>query len=211
VASGQISDPETMIRFVLSPDGMVTPDITGKLPGRGVWVSADRASLEKAIKTKGFARGFKTAVQMPDDLMDLVEASLVRQVLGLIGMARKSGQLILGFDQVYGAARGTALAWRIEARDGSEDGRGKIRTLSKAIAREMELPLPKVIGCFTSAELSQVLGKERVIHAAIPTSKLARGLKDITARLSGFRDLIPPEWPDVKHENKAETRALGPS
>lgn len=200
VASGETRDPATMVRFVLSPDGIVTPDVTGKLPGRGVWVTADRASLDIAVKTGAFARGFKAKVTLPDDLTDQTEDSLTRQILGLIGMAKKSGQLIIGFDQVQSAARGDALAWRIEAADGSEDGRGKIRTLSKAVARELEKPLPHVLGCFKAAELGHVLGREQLIHAALPHGKLAKRMTEMAGRLSGFRPLIPENWPDLEHE-----------
>ena len=62
LASGETRDPLDMVRFVLSPDGVVTPDIARKLPGRGVWVSADRKSLEKTIALKSFSRGFKTCL-----------------------------------------------------------------------------------------------------------------------------------------------------
>ena len=51
---------EALVRFVLSPDDVVTPDVAEKLPGRGVWIKADRAVLESAVKKNAFARAFKT-------------------------------------------------------------------------------------------------------------------------------------------------------
>ncbi|WP_409432665.1 RNA-binding protein [Litorimonas sp. RW-G-Af-16] len=200
VASGEVRDPADMIRFARSPDNVVVPDIMGKLPGRGVWVTSDRASLETAIKTNGFARGFKGKVIVPEDLIDQVHAGLRRQVLGHIAMTKKSGKLIMGFDQVLGAARSTALGWRIEASDGSPDGRGKIRTLSKAVARELEQPLPSVLGCFDTAELGQIIGRDTITHAALAQGKLSKRLKILAARLSGFESLIPLDWPDLEHE-----------
>lgn len=200
LASGETRDPVDMVRFVLSPDGVVTPDIAGKLPGRGVWVSADRKSLEKTIALKTFGRGFKTKVKVEGDLVALTERLLARRVLGLITMARKAGVIAMGFDQVQSMAREAAVAFRIEASDGSKDGRSKIRTLSKAMNREQELADPVVIGCFTAEEIGKALARDSIVHAAVKPSKLARSMALEVKRLSGFKDLIPADWPDIKHE-----------
>ena len=200
LASGETRDPVNMVRFVLDPEGVVTPDIQGKLPGRGVWVSSDRKSLEKVIAQKSFARGFKGKAKVKGDLVSLTEQLLVRRVLGLITMARKASLIAMGNDQVQAMAREASIAFRIEASDGSKDGRSKIRTLAKAINRELELPDPIVIGCFTADEIGRALGRESIVHAAIKPSKLAKSLKVDVARLSGFRTLIPMEWPDRAHE-----------
>ena len=200
LASGETRDPLDMVRFVLSPDGVVTPDIARKLPGRGVWVSADRKSLEKTIALKSFSRGFKTKAQIDGNLVTLTESLLARRVLGLITMARKAGVMAMGFDQVQSMAREAAIAFRIEAKDGSKDGRSKIRTLSKAMNREQDLADPIVIGCFTAQDIGKALARDSIVHAAIKPSKLAKTLAIEAKRLSGFRDLIPAEWPDIAHE-----------
>ena len=200
LASGETRDPAHMVRFVLDPDGVVTPDIQGKLPGRGVWVSSDRKSLEKVVALKSFARGFKGKAKVEGGLVDLTERLLARRILGLITMARKAGVMAMGFDQVQSMAREAAIAFRIEASDGSKDGRSKIRTLAKAMNREQDLPDPIVLGCFTAAQIGQALARESIVHAAIKPSKLAKTMKLDVARLSGFRDLIPADWPDRAHE-----------
>ena len=171
-----------------APEGVVTPDIAGKLPGRGVWVSADIKSLEKAIAQKSFARGFKSQAKIEGGLVDLTGRLLARRVLGLVTMARKSGVIALGFDQVQSMAREAAIAFRIEAKDGSKDGRGKIRTLSKAVNREQDLADPIVVGCFTAEEIGKALARESIVHAAIKPCKLAKVLAiDVkkTIRVSG--------------------------
>ncbi len=200
VARNEVRDPQEMIRFVVGPENTVYPDIKGKLPGRGVWVSSTREDLETAIKKGGFKRGFKGNVSLPDDLPAQVEAGLKRHTLSLIGMAKKSGKLFIGFDQVMAAARSDALGWRIEASDGAEGSRGKIRALSKAIAFEVELPLPRVIGCFDSQEIGAVVGREAIIHCALPHGRLAKSLGISARRLSGFIPLVPEGWVDAQHE-----------
>ena len=200
LANGETRDPADMVRFVLDPEGVVTPDIQGKLPGRGVWVSSDQKSLEKVIAQKSFARGFKAKVKIDGNLAILTARLLERRVLGLITMARKASVIALGFDQVQSMAREAAIAIRIEASDGSKDGRSKIRTLAKAMNREQELPDPILLGCFTAEQIGQALGREAIVHAAIRPCKLAKAMKLDVARLSGFRDLIPMDWPDKAHE-----------
>ena len=201
-ATGKTEDTAKMVRFVLSPDGVVTPDIMGKLPGRGVWVSAHREHMAKAIKTGGFSRGFKTKTKVDESLTQLTEDLLARRLLGLLTMARKSGHIAIGYDQVKAAAGSGKIAWRIEAREGAPDGRGKIRTLSKAVAMELDMPIPKVMGCFTGAQLAQALGRESVVHIALPPGRLAKAFTADAARYRGFRQLIPREWEDIGHEIK---------
>jgi len=115
-------------------------------------------------------------------------------------MAMKAGRLRLGFDQVRSLAQSGDLAIRLEAADGSTDGRGKIRTLAKAVGLATDGNAPPVLGCFTAVELGQALGRPSVVHAAIERGKMAKVIKHDMARLSGFRRLIPPNWPDRQHE-----------
>jgi len=200
VARQESRDPSDMIRFVMGPENLVYPDIKAKLPGRGVWVSATRDDLQSALDKNAFSRGFKTKVSVPENLIEQVETALKRHILALMAMAKKSGHLFIGFDQVMAAARSDVLAWRIEASDGAEGSRGKIRALSKAIAHELEMPLPRVIGCFNSQELGHILGRDKIIHCALPTSRLARSMGQNVNRLAGFIPLFPEGWADAQHE-----------
>lgn len=200
VSRNEVRDPSEMIRFVVGPDNTVFPDILGKLPGRGVWVSAAREDMDVAINKGGFKRGFKGNVKVPDDLTVQVEAGLRKHTMSLIGMAKKSGKLFIGFDQVMTAAKVDALGWRIEASDGAEGSRGKIRALSKAVAREVELKLPRVIGCFHSTELGAIVGRDSLIHCAVPHGRIAKSLGISARRLSGFVPLVPEGWADAQHE-----------
>ncbi|MCF6199646.1 MAG: DUF448 domain-containing protein, partial [Hyphomicrobiaceae bacterium] len=59
---------DQLIRFVLSPEQIVTPDLRCKLPGRGLWLSANRESLELAVNKNLFARGFHCKIIVKDNL-----------------------------------------------------------------------------------------------------------------------------------------------
>lgn len=202
----EVYDKSELVRFVIGPDGQVVPDIAEKLPGRGVWVRSDRASLEKAVRDNLFARGFKSNVMADAALADQTAALLRRRLLSLLTMAVKAGDILMGFDQVKSAAQSAYLAWRIEAHDGAPAGRGKIRVLTKAVSHELEKPLTPVIGCLSAQQLGEAMGREHVVHAALKPGRLASAFSYAAARYSGFEALIPADWPDLEHEQMANKK-----
>ncbi|NNE80514.1 MAG: DUF448 domain-containing protein [Silicimonas sp.] len=100
IVSGEAQPKRGLIRFAVSPDGVVVPDVLEKLPGRGIWVAADRAALEAAVKKGLFARAAKQAVTVPETLVADVEALLVRRLIDGVSMARKAGRAIAGYEKV---------------------------------------------------------------------------------------------------------------
>jgi predicted RNA-binding protein YlxR (DUF448 family) len=177
-----------LIRFVLSPDGEVTPDLAARLPGRGAWVTANRTSVDLAVKKGAFARAFKAQAKAPADLADRIDALQARRVLDMLGLAKRSGDLILGFDQVRDAVRKSRPACLIEASDGSKDGRGKLLGLARAIHADHGREVP-VVGCFLADEMGMALGRGRVIHACLEQGRFAHAWMGELARLAGFRQV----------------------
>ena len=100
-------DKADLIRFVLSPDGAVVPDLKHALPGRGAWVSAERKAVDEAAKKGAFARAFKTKLAPPEDLGASVDQLLLADLTGMMNMARKSGQFI---DAISWARPGVGVA-----------------------------------------------------------------------------------------------------
>jgi len=183
IVSGEIMPDSRLVRFVADPDGNVVPDVAAKLPGRGLWVEASRDAVNKAVAKKLFARAAKAQVTAAADLSDRAEKALVTRMLGDLGIARRSGQLVLGFDNVLRALEGPKPPKvLIEAFDGARDGKRKLY----AAAHRMELNCT-VIESLTSAELGLALGRENVIHAAIQPGGFAERLTFDAERLSGFR------------------------
>jgi predicted RNA-binding protein YlxR (DUF448 family) len=163
--------PEKLIRFVVSPEGVVTPDIRRALPGRGVWVTASRARIAEAVKRKAFARAFRKEVAAPVELADTVGVLLRKDALQGLSLANKAGAVIAGFEKVRSAlAAGEVLAL-IEASDGSLEGRRKLVGASRPDAgadlADAAGAAPVLIDCFASSELDLALGRPHVIHAAL--------------------------------------------
>ncbi|WP_189495334.1 RNA-binding protein [Algimonas arctica] len=205
VASGEVRDPNLMVRFVLSPDQEVVADVYEKLPGRGVWVTANADDLRDAVKRGGFNRGFKAKVKIDaDTLITQTHQQLRRRLMGQLTMARKAGRLAYGQTGVREVAAKGEVAIRIEASDGASDGRGKLRTLSVATARELGRVDPPVIGCFSAEDIGLALGRSPVVHAALTTGKMVKAIRRSAKKLSGFEPLIPDHWDDFQHEISLE-------
>lgn len=187
----QVMDESRLIRFVAAPDGSVAPDLARKLPGRGLWVAADRASIEAAVKKNLFSRAAKAPLKPAADLAVLVESLLFRRCLDQLGLARREGVLISGFEKSLANVRSGKTAWIIEAADGSADGRGKLLSLAKHMT-----PPPKVCGAFSADDLSLALGLENAIHAVLLEGGRADRWTFEVERLAGFRPLTPPQWGD---------------
>jgi predicted RNA-binding protein YlxR (DUF448 family) len=187
----QVMDESRLIRFVAAPDGSVAPDLARKLPGRGLWVAADRVSIQAAVKKNLFSRAAKAPLKPAADLADTVETLLFRRCLDQLGLARREGVLISGFEKSMAAIRAGKAAWIVEAADGSADGRNKLLALAKHLPRT-----PKICGIFTADDLSLALGLENAIHAVLLEGGRADRWTMEVERLAGFRSLLPPQWGD---------------
>ena len=186
MATGDVKDEASLVRIALAPDGSVVPDLAARLPGRGAWVSADRASVERAVARKAFNRAFGAPVTVPADLAGTIEAQLVQRALNLMGLARRAGEFAAGQDAVRLALKAARPAWRIEASDGASDGRSKIDRLARAAWGDIP-----VAGCFSAEEIGQALGRGPVVHAAMSEGPQARAFSAVMGKLAGFRPLDP--------------------
>lgn len=184
IVSGNSGTTDPMIRFVLSPAGEIVPDIAGKLPGRGAWLTADAASVRTALKKKAFSRAFRQSVTVSDTLETQLAEMLTQRLINTISMARKAGQAVAGAEKVRARIASGQAAILLQATDGAADGISKVAALAKAagngrISRALVLE---------STELGLAFGREFAIHAALDAGGFAvRALTEAT-RLSGFRE-----------------------
>jgi predicted RNA-binding protein YlxR (DUF448 family) len=175
----QVRPIDELIRFVLSPQGDVVPDLKRKLPGRGLWVSASRQTVAEAARRNQFSKGFKRDVRVTATLAADTEALLVRGVIEALAMAAKAGQVVSGFSKVEGALQQGQVRALIHASDGAADGIRKLDAIARQNAGQntgngdesREIPLATAL---TSEQLDLALGRSNVIHAAVlagPASK----------------------------------------
>jgi hypothetical protein len=183
IVTGEVLPERKLVRFVVGPENEIVADLAAKLPGRGIWASADASLLRRAVTKNLFAKAAKGQVKVAPDLPAHVERLLVARIQDHLGLARRSGNLVTGFDQVERALTGRSKpALLVEASDGAEDGWRKLA----AIMSVQGLQIPALTGLCRD-ELSVALGRENVVHAALFPGPLAERLALDAERLEGFR------------------------
>lgn len=187
IASREVLPRAQLIRLVVGPAGDLVPDLARKLPGRGIWIAARRPAIETAVKKRLFARAAKAPVEVPADLADRLEAGLLRRVSDLLSLARKAGLAVAGYEKVKAMIDSGGARVLIQASDGSERGKTKLR-----------LPADEgeTLGLLTSDEIGLSFGRERVIHAALGAGSLTRLIVEDAHRLAGLRASIGDTTPE---------------
>jgi predicted RNA-binding protein YlxR (DUF448 family) len=187
IVTRQALEKPAMIRFVLDPEDRVVPDLKEKLPGRGLWVTADREVLAQAAAKNAFAKAARQSAKVPADLVERVAELAKREVAELIGLARKSGQLRAGFEKVQIALQNGRVRVLVAASDGAEDGRSKLARLAAGVASVRGGSGVEIVAPLTAAELAQALGRDHAVHAAIAESGIAERIIIACRRLNGLQ------------------------
>jgi predicted RNA-binding protein YlxR (DUF448 family) len=156
IATGETGAPERMIRFVIGPESDVVPDLARRLPGRGLWVKAERKAVEHAVAKNLFAKAARASVKPAADLAERVEWLLLERALADLGRARRAGRAVSGFvkvEQMIGRRRAGLLVVADEA-DG--DGLGKLKASGLPIARLGD-----------AVALGGIFGREQAVYVAV--------------------------------------------
>jgi uncharacterized protein len=186
IVTGTKDGPDAMLRFALSPDGSVVPDIRRKLPGRGVWTQLSFDTVSRAAAKQAFSRAFRTKVDAPASLAETVGALLERDALQSLSIANKAGLVVAGAFKVDSAIEAGGVVALIQASDGAADGaakraqalRAKLGPEAKEIAR---------VDLFKSGELDLALGRANVIHAALKHGAASSAFLARADRLRRYR------------------------
>lgn len=188
IVTRQARPAAELMRFVLGPDGTVVPDLRHRLPGRGAWLTPTAAILRDAVKRRSFTRAFKEDTKPAADLADQVDALLVRDLLGSLGLANKAGAVVTGFFKVEAALAAGSAAALLHARDAAEDGRRKLAAALRKRQAVAIYVLP-VLDDLTEDEMDMALGRDHVVHAALLAGPGSEGCLSRWRRLRVYRGL----------------------
>lgn len=188
IVTRESGDPDALIRFVAGPDGSVVADLKRQLPGRGCWVKAERALIEKAVAKKLFARALKAEVKASPDLGAEVDRLLMGQLAGMMNLARKAGQFVTGGANVDKAVRSGAALAVFHATDAAADGVRKIdqarRAYMFAADEESEIASYRLL---SQAEMEGLLGQNAFIHACALAGQAGEGVVKRAIMLEMYR------------------------
>lgn len=178
IASGESDAKLALVRFVVAPDGTLTPDIDGRLPGRGIWVGASKALVDEAVTKRLFAKAARREVRVPEGLADLVETLIARHLGAQLGLAKRAGMALSGFDKVEEFIASGKAGVVLLAADAAPNGREKMAKIAAELPR---------IDLLTNQELSLAMGRENVVHAAVARGTFVDRMTAEALRLAGFR------------------------
>ena len=172
---------ESMIRFVLGPDRQLVPDLGGRMPGRGMWLSARGDVLERALTRGAFMKAARGPVHPIPDLRQTIVDGLRRRIRDQVGLARRAGQAVVGFQQAREWLQAGRAALLVEAADGSASERSRL-------VGGHGVP---VIPVLDAAELGALFGRDHAVHVAVAPGRLAEGILAEAARLAGLLSNAP--------------------
>ena len=164
-----------MLRFVVGPDRALVFDAAATLPGRGMWLSASGIVIEQAVKRGVFPRAAKAPLQLPPDLRNVVAGRLTARLTDLLGIARRSGAAISGFEKARDWLASGKAALVVQAADGSAEERARFIG-----GRDVT-----VVATLDAATLGRIFGREHTVHVAIARGRLAEMIGIEAARLAG--------------------------
>lgn len=196
ILSGNIGTRAGLLRLAIAPDGTVLADPLAKAPGRGAWIGVTKAGLQEAI-AKGKLRGALTRslkdsnLVIPANLPDMAELGLHKALRDRLGLAMRSGAVIVGSERIAEQARMGRVSAVFHASDASEDGRKKLdqawrvgQEIEGSGARGTTLPLDRTA-------LSAALGRDNVVHFALSALRQHQGVSEqvmgLAARVAAFR------------------------
>jgi hypothetical protein len=178
IVTGELHERAALLRFVVAPDGELVPDVAARLPGRGLWLMPRRDIVDRAIAKRLFPRAARRPITVTPELADRVEALLAQRCGDTLGLARRAGQAVAGFERVADAARHGRVGLLVFALDAAEAGRRRVAALGR------EVPSA---GALTGAELGAAFGRDRVAHVGVAPGPFSGRLAVDMRRLAGFR------------------------
>lgn len=208
VLTGAHGERRALIRLALGPDGAIWPDLGAKLPGRGAWISPDRALLEKAMqkgRLKGaLSRTLKAQVTVPDDLPARLADGLERRALDRLGLEMRAGHLIFGAEKLTEWARAGRLFQLLHAGDAAADGVSRLNQAFRSGGGDMAdvfcLPAGR-------ASLSRALGRDNMVHSGVTDQKAAARIATDVMRWIAY---LGPAHPGLASDGSENHEDDGP-
>jgi uncharacterized protein len=179
-------DKKDLIRFVADPAGQMVPDLGCDLPGRGVWVTAERALVAKAVAVNAFAKSLKRQVKADPALPERVEALMERRVAETLSLANKAGLVTSGFSKIDPLLESGTVAVLLHGSDAAEGGREKLDRKFVAIARAKGRNAP-IVTSLSTTQLSLAMGRSNVVHAALIQGGVTQRFLGEAERLMRYR------------------------
>ena len=91
---------DDFIKICLSPDNKLIPDLRDNLPGKSVWLPANKTLIVDILRKEDLKTYFGVSKIFSTDLVSIIEMILRKRILSSISMTKKSGALAIGLDAI---------------------------------------------------------------------------------------------------------------
>ena len=178
IVTGNILPKSELLRFVVLPNGQMLPDFNKKLGGKGVYLSNSKTLLTGlTLKKNPLNKILHQNVIITPELPQMVEGILAKKGLEGINLARKAGDLILGFEKVKDIIAKGKAAFVIEATDAGDDGKQKIATIAKDLEK---------FSLYDVATLSEALNRENTVYLVVAKGHMDGVIREAFRRYQTF-------------------------
>ncbi len=174
-------EPQHMLRFVVGPEGQVVADLAARLPGRGMWLCANRAVLEDAQLPRVFSRAARQKLDVPVGLVGYIKDGLAKRLLDGISLGRRAGEAVCGFQKCRERIVAGKVGVVICAAGASQD------EVARLLSGHRDLPVVWVPGRILAASF----GRDRAVYAVMAPGALAERLKAEYKRFAGVAEYTP--------------------
>lgn len=178
IVTGNVLPKSELLRFVVLSNGQMLPDFNKKLGGKGVYLSNSKTLLTGlTLKKNPLNKILHQNVIIAPDLPQIVEGILAKKGLDGINLARKAGDLILGFEKVKDIIAKGKAAFVIEATDAGDDGKQKIATIAKDLEK---------FSLYDVATLSEALNRENTVYLVVAKGHMDGAIREAFRRYQTF-------------------------
>lgn len=159
---------------------------TARLKGQG----GDRQAGDAANRAllRAFARAARGPVSLPPDLYGILQAGLIRRISDCVGLARRAGQAVAGFEKAREVLHTGRSRLVLQASDGSEAERRRFLSGFALDGASGSGPGIVVMDPLPGDVLGRIFGRDYVVHVAIAPGKLAESLVHEAGRLAGLKN-----------------------
>lgn len=178
IVTGKILPKAELLRFVVLSDGQMLPDFNKKIGGKGIYLSNSKTLLTGlTLKKNPLNKILHTNVIIDSELPNMVERILSKKCLDAVNLARKAGDLILGFEKVKDIIAKGKAAFVIEATDAGEHGMQKIAAMAKDLEK---------FSLYDVATLSDALKRENTVYLVVAKSQTGSMAQEAFRRYQTF-------------------------
>ena len=164
ILSGETKPKSELLRFVVLEKGRLVPDFDKKLSGKGIYLSNSKHVIETVVNSPKINKIFHKQVKAELNLPDIIEKILADKGLSALNLARKSGNLVLGFEKIKEQIIKDKVAFVIEATDAGSDGKKKMSELGAKI---------EILSIYNSAAFEKAFNREMVVYLAVLKSEVS--------------------------------------